>query len=65
MVFGEIWAQRTRGSLISIEEGMLEHWHFGRIVLAGDAVHEVDTCITPSWPPWTIPRGSSNLPPLG
>lgn len=51
MVFGELWAQRTRGSLISLEEGILGHWHFGRIVLAGDAVHKVRTFIFPSSPP--------------
>lgn len=41
MVFGELWDKRYRGSLISIEEGVLEHWHHGRIVLAGDSVHKV------------------------
>lgn len=41
MVFGELWARRIRGSLIPVEEGILKHWHFGRIVLAGDAVHKV------------------------
>lgn len=41
MVFGELWKKRYRGTLISIEEGVLEHWYHGRIVLAGDAVHKV------------------------
>lgn len=41
MVFGELWQKRTRGTLISLEEGMLKHWHFGRIVLAGDSAHKV------------------------
>ncbi|KAL8826055.1 MAG: hypothetical protein Q9170_007553 [Blastenia crenularia] len=41
LVFGELWKKRTRGSLISLEEGILQHWHFGRIVLAGDAAHKV------------------------
>lgn len=40
-VFGELWEKRTRGSLISLEEGILQHWHFGRIVLAGDSAHKV------------------------
>ena len=40
-VFGELWKNRVRGSLISLEEGILEHWHFGRIVLAGDSAHKV------------------------
>ncbi|CAJ2505538.1 Uu.00g129320.m01.CDS01 [Anthostomella pinea] len=38
--FSELWDNRTRGALISLEEGVLEHWHHGRIVLAGDAVHK-------------------------
>ncbi|KAL9127723.1 MAG: hypothetical protein Q9217_003453 [Psora testacea] len=41
MVFGELWQKRYRGMLIPIEEGVLEHWHNGRIVLAGDCVHKV------------------------
>lgn len=41
LVFGEIWAKRHRGQLISLEEGVLEHWHHGRTVLAGDSVHKV------------------------
>ncbi|KAJ8096591.1 hypothetical protein POJ06DRAFT_286786 [Lipomyces tetrasporus] len=40
-VFGEIWKKRQRGALISLEEGVLEHWHNGRIVLAGDSVHKI------------------------
>lgn len=50
MVFGELWNQRYRGSLISIEEGVLEHWHHGRIVLAGDSAHKVRShlCIATS-----------------
>lgn len=41
LVFGEIWQKRIRGSLISLEEGTLQHWYHGRIVLAGDSVHKV------------------------
>jgi 2-polyprenyl-6-methoxyphenol hydroxylase-like FAD-dependent oxidoreductase len=41
LVFGEIWQKRIRGSLISLEEGILRHWSHGRIVLAGDSVHKV------------------------
>lgn len=41
MVFGELWQKRYRGALVSIEEGVMEHWHHGRIVLAGDCVHKV------------------------
>jgi len=41
MLFGELWQKRKRGTLISLEEGALEHWHFGRTVLAGDSAHKV------------------------
>lgn len=41
LVFQEIWKRRTRASVISLEECVMEHWHHGRIVLAGDAVHKV------------------------
>jgi hypothetical protein len=41
MVFGELWQRRLRGDLIYLEDGVMEHWHAGRIVLAGDAVHKV------------------------
>ena len=39
--FGDIWENKVRGALVSLEEGVLEHWHHGRLVLAGDAVHKV------------------------
>lgn len=41
MVFGELWKDKYRGMLIPIEEGLLEHWFHGRIVLAGDCAHKV------------------------
>ncbi|KAF4990930.1 hypothetical protein FGRMN_8168 [Fusarium graminum] len=41
VVFGEIWKRRLKAQMISLEEGVLQHWTFGRIVLAGDAVHKV------------------------
>lgn len=41
LVFGELWKRRTRGALIPLEEGVLSHWHHGRIVLAGDSAHKV------------------------
>ncbi|KAF5629967.1 FAD binding domain protein [Fusarium tjaetaba] len=40
-VFGELWKRRLKAQMISLEEGALEHWTFGRIALAGDAVHKV------------------------
>ncbi|KAJ2990432.1 hypothetical protein NUW58_g2949 [Xylaria curta] len=41
VVFGELWKNRTKAQMISLEEGCLDHWHFGRIVLVGDAIHKV------------------------
>lgn len=41
MVFGDLSRSRTRGHLISLEEGVLEHFFFGRTVLIGDAAHKV------------------------
>ena len=41
LVFGELWKKRIRGSLISLEEGVLQHWSHERIVLVGDSVHKV------------------------
>ena len=40
-VFGELWRSRVRGELVNVEEGLFKHMYFGRIVLAGDAVHKV------------------------
>ncbi|CAI6099010.1 unnamed protein product [Clonostachys chloroleuca] len=41
LVFGDIWKTRVRGQLVSLEEGILSHWSYGRIVLCGDAIHKV------------------------
>ncbi|KAH7309685.1 FAD dependent oxidoreductase domain-containing protein [Stachybotrys elegans] len=41
LVFGDIWKTRIRGQLVSLEEGILSQWSFGRIVLCGDATHKV------------------------
>ncbi|KAH6603968.1 fad binding domain-containing [Trichoderma cornu-damae] len=41
LLFGEVWRRRTRSAVISLEECVMDHWHHGRIVLAGDAVHKV------------------------
>ena len=41
VVFGELWRNRTKAQLISLEEGVLDHWFFGRTVLAGDSIHKV------------------------
>ncbi|KAL8873421.1 MAG: hypothetical protein Q9174_001116 [Haloplaca sp. 1 TL-2023] len=41
LVFGDLWRNRVRGHLISLEEGVLQHFFFGRTVLIGDAAHKV------------------------
>jgi hypothetical protein len=41
LLFGELWKKRIRATLASLEEGVFEHWHSGRIVLVGDAAHKV------------------------
>ncbi|KAI1126927.1 hypothetical protein F5Y10DRAFT_293278 [Nemania abortiva] len=41
VLFGELWRHRTRAHIVSFEEGVLQHWHFGRLALLGDAVHKV------------------------
>ena len=41
LLFGELWRNRTRAHLVSLEEGVLDHWFFGRTALAGDSVHKV------------------------
>ncbi|CVK91300.1 uncharacterized protein FMAN_09443 [Fusarium mangiferae] len=41
IVSGEPRKRRLKAQMISLEEGILEHWTFGRIILARDAVHKV------------------------
>ncbi|OTA86299.1 hypothetical protein M434DRAFT_24241 [Hypoxylon sp. CO27-5] len=41
LLFGDLWRKRERAVVVNIEQGMLDHWHWGRIVLAGDSVHKV------------------------
>ncbi|RYP20235.1 hypothetical protein DL765_002909 [Monosporascus sp. GIB2] len=41
LVFGELWKRRDRAAMLDIEEGVLDHWFYDRIVLAGDCVHKV------------------------
>jgi hypothetical protein len=53
VVFGELWKRRLKAQRISLEEGVLDHWFCGRIVLAGDAIHKVRFNL------------SSNLPVVG
>lgn len=37
----DLWKHKNRGGLLNIEEGVLDKWHAGRIVLVGDSAHKV------------------------
>lgn len=41
VTFGSVWERRERAMLIPIEEGVLKHFFWGRVVVAGDAAHKV------------------------
>lgn len=41
VVFGDLWKTRERATLTNLEEGILENWSKGRVVLLGDAVHKM------------------------
>jgi hypothetical protein len=39
--FGDLWKRRQAYTLVSLEEGHLDRWSWGRIVCTGDSVHKV------------------------
>jgi 2-polyprenyl-6-methoxyphenol hydroxylase-like FAD-dependent oxidoreductase len=39
--FRDIWVPRKRAKLADLEEGVMEKWYSGRIVLVGDAAHKM------------------------
>ncbi|OQE39028.1 hypothetical protein PENCOP_c007G05539 [Penicillium coprophilum] len=39
VVLGNMWWTHTKAQMVSLEEGVLDHWCFGRTVMAGDAIH--------------------------
>jgi FAD dependent monooxygenase len=41
MTFERLWKHRSRAGGLNIEEGIIEKWHAGRIVLVGDSAHKV------------------------
>ena len=41
LTFEGLWKNKTRTGLLNIEEGILDKWHAGRIVLVGDSAHKV------------------------
>ncbi|KAI8065536.1 hypothetical protein BC940DRAFT_214696, partial [Gongronella butleri] len=41
MTFGEIYTRRQLATMVPLEEALYKHWHHGRCVLVGDAVHKM------------------------
>jgi 2-polyprenyl-6-methoxyphenol hydroxylase-like FAD-dependent oxidoreductase len=41
ITFGHLYKSKTHSGILNIEEGILEKWHAGRIVLVGDSAHKV------------------------
>jgi 2-polyprenyl-6-methoxyphenol hydroxylase-like FAD-dependent oxidoreductase len=41
VTFGDLWRARLRAKLVDLEEGILETWYAGRVVLLGDAAHKM------------------------
>ncbi|PYI26764.1 FAD/NAD(P)-binding domain-containing protein [Aspergillus indologenus CBS 114.80] len=37
----DLWTARVKGSLVSLEEGIVSQWSHGRVLLLGDAAHKV------------------------
>jgi 2-polyprenyl-6-methoxyphenol hydroxylase-like FAD-dependent oxidoreductase len=44
--FKDLWESKTRFGMLNIEEGVLDKWHAGRIVLVGDSAHKVSSTLT-------------------
>jgi 2-polyprenyl-6-methoxyphenol hydroxylase-like FAD-dependent oxidoreductase len=38
---GDMFARRTTAGMTDLDEGMVEHWYSGRMVLVGDACHKM------------------------
>lgn len=41
VTFGDLWNKKTAGGKVNFDEGVLQWWHWGRMVLVGDAAHKV------------------------
>ena len=39
--FKELWNRTTTYLMTSMEEGCFENWHYGRMIVIGDAAHKV------------------------
>ncbi|KAF4582771.1 FAD-dependent urate hydroxylase [Ophiocordyceps camponoti-floridani] len=46
LTFGHLWAKKLRGGMTDIEVGVLNRWHYGRIVLVGDTAHSITPAMT-------------------
>ncbi|KAK7403427.1 hypothetical protein QQX98_010793 [Neonectria punicea] len=42
VTFGDLWKSKTAGGSANFDEGVLQWWHWGRMVLVGDAAHKVN-----------------------
>lgn len=54
LVYDERWHNCTRAHLVSFEDGVVDHWFFGRTALAGDSVYKV--CCPATLPSWYKPH---------
>ncbi|OQD97819.1 hypothetical protein PENSOL_c011G01140 [Penicillium solitum] len=41
VTFGDIWTKRKTFTLLPMEEGVLQDWHWGRFAVVGDAAHKM------------------------
>ncbi|KAH8802421.1 flavoprotein monooxygenase [Xylogone sp. PMI_703] len=39
----DVWPQMLGAGMTNLQEGIVQHWHLGRIVLVGDACHKLTT----------------------
>ncbi|KAL4732976.1 FAD/NAD(P)-binding domain-containing protein [Aspergillus similis] len=41
ITFGQVWDKREVATMTPLEEGLLQTWHHGRMVLVGDSAHKM------------------------
>ncbi|KAJ4325102.1 hypothetical protein N0V84_003646 [Fusarium piperis] len=42
VTFGDLWDSKSAGGSANFDEGVLRWWHWGRMVLVGDAAHKMN-----------------------
>ncbi|RTE79879.1 hypothetical protein BHE90_005642 [Fusarium euwallaceae] len=42
VTFGDLWESKSAGGSANFDEGVLRWWHWGRMVLVGDAAHKMN-----------------------